>query len=112
MNYSGAVPDTFKAGAEVIVEGGMGTEGRFQAKTPATKVPFKIPEREPRLAQLAGGQCRGATGHGPLPILCCGPRLGFAPARLAPVATDAAALRCKPRTHGLNSSSVACFLVL
>jgi cytochrome c-type biogenesis protein CcmE len=41
ISYSGAVPDTFKAGAEVIVEGGMGTEGRFMAKTLMTKCPSK-----------------------------------------------------------------------
>ena len=41
ISYSGAVPDTFKAGAEVIVEGGMGPEGRFQAKTLMTKCPSK-----------------------------------------------------------------------
>ncbi len=41
VNYSGAVPDTFKAGAEVIVEGGMGPEGRFAAKTLMTKCPSK-----------------------------------------------------------------------
>ena len=41
VNYSGAVPDTFKAGAEVIVEGGMGPEGQFKAKTLMTKCPSK-----------------------------------------------------------------------
>lgn len=41
VTYSGAVPDTFKAGAEVIVEGGMGAEGRFKAKTLMTKCPSK-----------------------------------------------------------------------
>ena len=41
VNYSGAVPDTFKAGAEVIVEGGMSPEGRFKAKTLMTKCPSK-----------------------------------------------------------------------
>ncbi|WP_165177740.1 cytochrome c maturation protein CcmE [Desulfovibrio sp. ZJ369] len=41
VSYSGAVPDTFKAGAEVIVEGGMGPEGRFAAKTLMTKCPSK-----------------------------------------------------------------------
>lgn len=41
VNYSGAVPDTFKAGAEVIVEGGMGPGGRFAAKTLMTKCPSK-----------------------------------------------------------------------
>ncbi|BAV92299.1 cytochrome c maturation protein CcmE [Candidatus Desulfovibrio trichonymphae] len=41
ISYSGAVPDTFKAGAEVIVEGGLGQEGRFMAKTLMTKCPSK-----------------------------------------------------------------------
>ena len=41
ISYSGAVPDTFKAGAEVIVEGGMGQEGLFKAKTLMTKCPSK-----------------------------------------------------------------------
>ena len=39
--YRGQVPDTFKAGAEVIVEGGMSPEGRFKAKTLMTKCPSK-----------------------------------------------------------------------
>lgn len=41
VNYSGAVPDTFKAGAEVIVEGGLAAEGVFSAKTVMTKCPSK-----------------------------------------------------------------------
>ena len=39
--YKGAVPDTFKAGAEVIVEGGLQPDGRFMAKTLMTKCPSK-----------------------------------------------------------------------
>lgn len=39
--YRGAVPDTFKAGVEVIVEGGMGADGSFTAKTLMTKCPSK-----------------------------------------------------------------------
>ena len=39
--YKGAVPDTFKAGAEVIVEGGPQPDGRFMAKTLMTKCPSK-----------------------------------------------------------------------
>lgn len=40
--YSGAVPDTFKAGAEVIVEGKREEPGgRFHAKTLMTKCPSK-----------------------------------------------------------------------
>ena len=39
--YKGAVPDTFKAGAEVIVEGGLQPDGRFMARTLMTKCPSK-----------------------------------------------------------------------
>lgn len=39
--YNGIVPDAFKAGAEVIVEGGMDGDGRFSAKTLMTKCPSK-----------------------------------------------------------------------
>lgn len=39
--YKGLVPDAFKAGAEVIVEGGMNEEGHFSAKTLMTKCPSK-----------------------------------------------------------------------
>lgn len=41
IRYKGAVPDTFKPGAEVIVEGGMTPEGVFAAKTLMTKCPSK-----------------------------------------------------------------------
>lgn len=41
VRYVGAVPDTFKPGAEVIVEGGMGEAGHFAAKTLMTKCPSK-----------------------------------------------------------------------
>jgi cytochrome c-type biogenesis protein CcmE len=40
--YRGATPDTFQAGAEVIVEGGFeATESDFQARTLMTKCPSK-----------------------------------------------------------------------
>lgn len=39
--YQGLVPDAFKPGAEVIVEGGMNDQGRFSAKTLMTKCPSK-----------------------------------------------------------------------
>jgi len=39
--YAGAVPDTFKAGAEVIIEGSIMPDERFQAKTLMTKCPSK-----------------------------------------------------------------------
>lgn len=41
VSYNGLVPDTFKAGAEVIVEGGMNSQGHFSAKTLMTKCPSK-----------------------------------------------------------------------
>ena len=41
VEYTGAIPDTFKAGAEVIVEGGLRPDGSFQAKTLMTKCPSK-----------------------------------------------------------------------
>lgn len=39
--YTGIVPDTFKDGAEVIVEGGVQADGSFQAKVLMTKCPSK-----------------------------------------------------------------------
>ena len=39
--FSGAVPDTFKAGAEVIIEGGLRPDGTFAAKSLMTKCPSK-----------------------------------------------------------------------
>ena len=41
IDYFGPIPDTFKAGAEVIVEGAMQGNGRFAAKTLMTKCPSK-----------------------------------------------------------------------
>lgn len=40
VDYKGVVPDTFKPGAEVIVEGAMGRDS-FQARTLMTKCPSK-----------------------------------------------------------------------
>lgn len=46
--YLGSVPDTFKDGAEVIVEGGYATtDNHFKAKTLMTKCPSKY-EKENR----------------------------------------------------------------
>lgn len=39
--YTGTIPDTFKPGAEVIVEGGAGADRVFNAKTLMTKCPSK-----------------------------------------------------------------------
>lgn len=42
VSYRGAVPDAFKAGAEVIVEGGLDSAGKtFTATTLITKCPSK-----------------------------------------------------------------------
>jgi len=42
VSYRGAVPDAFKPGAEVIVEGGLNRDsGVFQASTLITKCPSK-----------------------------------------------------------------------
>ena len=41
VRYKGAVPDTFRPGAEVIVEGAMENGGAFNAKTLMTKCPSK-----------------------------------------------------------------------
>ena len=41
VEYTGAISDTFKVGAEVIVEGGLRPDGSFQAKTLMTKCPSK-----------------------------------------------------------------------
>ena len=39
--YSGVVPDTFKAGTDVVVEGKLDSDGTFQAQTIMTKCPSK-----------------------------------------------------------------------
>lgn len=39
--YQGVVPDTFKVGIEVVVEGALGSDGIFQSKTLLTKCPSK-----------------------------------------------------------------------
>lgn len=49
--YHGPVPDTFKVGAEVIVEGGMNGNGRFSAKKLMTKCPSKY-QKENRQTRL------------------------------------------------------------
>lgn len=43
--YHGVVPDTFKPGAEVIVEGGMTEKGVFSARTLMTKCPSKYQKK-------------------------------------------------------------------
>lgn len=39
--YNGVVPDTFKAGSDIVVEGHLNSEGVFQANTILTKCPSK-----------------------------------------------------------------------
>ncbi len=39
--YSGVVPDAFKAGYDVVVEGSLGSDGVFKAQTILTKCPSK-----------------------------------------------------------------------
>ena len=41
VSYTGVVPDTFKPGAEVIVEGSPQPDGVFKAATLMTKCPSK-----------------------------------------------------------------------
>lgn len=41
VSYNGVLPDAFKAGAEVIVEGGLGEHGNFVAKILMTQCPSK-----------------------------------------------------------------------
>lgn len=51
VRYRGAVPDTFKPGAEVIVEGGMAPDGMFAAKSLMTKCPSKYEKQNREGAQ-------------------------------------------------------------
>lgn len=44
--YSGIVPDTFKDRAEVVVEGKVGADGRFEASTLLAKCPSKYESEE------------------------------------------------------------------
>lgn len=44
VKYSGGIPDTFKIGSEVIVEGGF-TKNVFNAKVLMTKCPSKYQKR-------------------------------------------------------------------
>ena len=41
VDYKGVVPDTFKDGAEVIVEGSVLSDGSFKARVLMTKCPSK-----------------------------------------------------------------------
>lgn len=48
VNYTGSRPDTFKPGAEVIVEGSVNPDTEFQAKSLMTKCPSKY-QKENRI---------------------------------------------------------------
>lgn len=45
VTYQGAVPDTFKAGGDVTVEGRMGADGVFNAQTVMPKCPSRYVAR-------------------------------------------------------------------
>jgi cytochrome c-type biogenesis protein CcmE len=44
--YRGVVPDTFQESGEVVVEGGLGSEGVFRARTLLAKCPSKYEPEE------------------------------------------------------------------
>lgn len=46
VHYSGLLPDTFKDGAEILVEGKYISEGYFEAKTVMAKCPSKYESTE------------------------------------------------------------------
>jgi cytochrome c-type biogenesis protein CcmE len=46
VTYKGVVPDAFKAGADVVVEGNLTSSGMFQANTILTKCPSKYAAKE------------------------------------------------------------------
>lgn len=41
VSFTGLIPDTFKQGAEIIIEGSLGKDGLFYAKSLMTKCPSK-----------------------------------------------------------------------
>jgi cytochrome c-type biogenesis protein CcmE len=45
--YSGVVPDIFQSGAQVVVEGKLGSNGIFQAQTLLTKCPSRFQAATP-----------------------------------------------------------------
>ena len=46
VNYAGIIPDTFVDGADVVVEGRLGTDGTFAAHTLLAKCPSKYEAAE------------------------------------------------------------------
>jgi cytochrome c-type biogenesis protein CcmE len=57
--YSGVVPDIFKDGRQVVVEGALGRDGTFEATTLLAKCPTKYtpapPTSQSRVSVLAHG---------------------------------------------------------
>lgn len=54
VDYKGAVPDTFKPGAEVIVEGAFDQSGQvFEARTLITKCPSKYKKKSEEMESEA-----------------------------------------------------------
>ena len=49
--YQGVVPDAFKVGSEVVVEGALGSDGIFQGKIILTKCPSKYEPQQPAAVQ-------------------------------------------------------------
>lgn len=56
VRYQGVIPDTFVDGADVVVEGALGTDGTFQAHTLLAKCPSKY-----EAAEEAGEKHPGAA---------------------------------------------------
>ncbi len=46
VSYHGIVPDTFVEGADVVIEGGMGADGTFAARSLLAKCPSKYKAKE------------------------------------------------------------------
>lgn len=55
VSYTGALPDAFRNGAEVIVEGGMASDGSFRARRLMTKCPSRYQAVESGGRADAGG---------------------------------------------------------
>jgi cytochrome c-type biogenesis protein CcmE len=51
VTYTGIVPDIFRAGAQVVVEGRYSGQGAFQAQTLLTKCPSKFQSATPGATQ-------------------------------------------------------------
>jgi cytochrome c-type biogenesis protein CcmE len=51
VSYNGVVPDIFRGGAQVVVEGHYAGQGAFQAQTLLTKCPSKFQSATPAASQ-------------------------------------------------------------